>query len=77
VAADPSTRRSAGMTRSESAREANDRLARAATRLRFVSRVPFVCECSNPDCAEFVFLRIEDYYSDRDSPLLAEEHRIA
>src|SRR6476619_4266715 len=44
------------------ARTANDHLAETAARLRFVARVPFLCECDDPGCCEFVLLSVEDYH---------------
>jgi hypothetical protein len=49
----------------EAAREANVRIAEKAQRLRFVARVPFVCECSDPDCREFVLLLPHEYQDAR------------
>jgi hypothetical protein len=47
------------------ARQANDRIAEKAERLRFVSRVPMLCECSDPDCRKVVMVRLEDYHAIR------------
>ena len=47
------------------ARQANDRIAAKAERLRFVSRVPMLCECSDRDCRTVVMVRLEDYYAIR------------
>ena len=47
------------------ARRANDRIALKAEQLRFVSRVPMICECSAPDCRTIVMVRLEDYYEIR------------
>jgi hypothetical protein len=46
---------------SEAVREANKRIGEKAIRLHFVSRVPFVCECSDPACLEFVLLNPNEY----------------
>ena len=43
------------------ARKANDRIARKAEQLRFVSRVPMLCECSAPDCRTVVMVALDDY----------------
>ena len=43
------------------ARAANDRIAEQARRLRFVSRVPMLCECSGGDCREIVMISLRDY----------------
>jgi hypothetical protein len=42
-------------------RQANERIAAKAVGLHFVARVPFICECNDPACREFVLLRAEDY----------------
>jgi len=47
------------------ARKANDRIAVKAEQLRFVSRVPMLCECSAPDCRTIVMIALEDYYEIR------------
>jgi hypothetical protein len=46
---------------SEAVRQANERIAEKAIRLRFVARVPFICECDDPDCVEFIPLHPRDY----------------
>ncbi len=59
------------------ARQANDRIADKAERLRFVSRVPMICECSDPDCRAVVMVRLEDYRAirrDGDAILTAPGH---
>ena len=43
------------------AREANDRIAEKAEQLRFVSRVPMLCECSAPECRTIVMIALDDY----------------
>jgi hypothetical protein len=48
------------------AREANDRIAEKAARLRFVSRVPMLCECSTPSCRTVVMVSLTDYHALRD-----------
>lgn len=63
------------MDRPERARRSNARVARAAIRLRFVSRVPFLCECGEPDCTELVLLRLDQYEQARSAPILAPGHR--
>jgi hypothetical protein len=47
------------------ARQANDRIAEKAERLRFVSRVPMLCECTDRDCRTIVMVRLADYYAIR------------
>jgi len=48
-------------SRAMDARKANDRIAARAEQLRFVSRVPMLCECSAADCRTIVLLSLEDY----------------
>lgn len=43
------------------ARKANDRIADKAEQLRFVSRVPMLCECSAPSCRTVVMVGLDDY----------------
>jgi hypothetical protein len=50
------------------ARQANDRIAEKAERLRFVSRVPMLCECTDRDCRKVVMVRLEDYHAIRRDP---------
>jgi hypothetical protein len=59
------------------ARKANDRIAEKADQLRFVSRVPMLCECSTPDCRAVVMVALGDYREIRrteDSFLTAPGH---
>jgi hypothetical protein len=42
-------------------RLANDRIADKAERLRFVSRVPMLCECSSPACRTIVMVSLEEF----------------
>ena len=59
------------------ARKANDRIARKAEQLRFVSRVPMLCECSDPVCRTIVMVSLEDFYEIRlteDSFITAPGH---
>lgn len=46
---------------SQTVRAANKRIAEKALRLRFVSRIPFICECSDSRCQEFVLLFPHEY----------------
>ncbi len=43
------------------ARKANDRIAEKAEQFRFVSRVPMLCECSEPGCRTIVMVSLGDY----------------
>jgi hypothetical protein len=59
------------------ARKANDRIAQKAEQLRFVSRVPMLCECSRPECRSIVMVALEDYRDIRrteDAFLVAPGH---
>ena len=58
------------------ARKANDRIALKAEQLRFVSRVPMLCECSTPDCRTIVMLALPDFYEIRleGGSVIAAEH---
>ncbi|HEY7421049.1 MAG TPA: hypothetical protein VH541_03485 [Gaiellaceae bacterium] len=59
------------------ARKANDRIAAKAEQLRFVSRVPMLCECSAPGCRTIVMVALSDYREIRateDSFLTAPGH---
>lgn len=59
------------------ARKANDRIAEKAEQLRFVSRVPMLCECSAPDCRTVVMVALHEYREIRrseDSVLTAPGH---
>lgn len=64
-------------TRSENAFEANERLARTAAALHFVSRVPMFCECSDPRCRALALITVDRYREVRADPTLcltAAEH---
>jgi hypothetical protein len=59
------------------ARKANDRIADKAEQLRFVSRVPMLCECSRPGCRTIVMVSLDDYREIRrteDSFFIAPGH---
>jgi hypothetical protein len=49
------------------ARRANDRIAAKAEQLRFVSRVPMLCECTDPACRTIVLIALVDYHAIRRS----------
>jgi hypothetical protein len=53
--------------RAMDARKANDRIAEKAEQLRFVSRVPMLCECTDPACRTIVMIALGDYYAIRGS----------
>lgn len=50
------------------ARAANDRIAEKAVLLRFVSRVPMLCECSDRSCRKVMMIGLQDYYETRRDP---------
>src|SRR3954449_13069839 len=50
-----------GGARAMDARKANDRIAVKAEQLRFVSRVPMLCECSTPGCRTVVMVGLDEY----------------
>ncbi len=59
------------------ARKANDRIAAKAEQLRFVSRVPMLCECSAVGCRTVVMVSLDDYRAIRrteDSFITAPGH---
>jgi hypothetical protein len=56
-----------GGARAMDARKANDRIAEKAEQLRFVSRVPMICECAEPTCRTIVMIALGDYYAIRRS----------
>jgi hypothetical protein len=51
-------------------RSANERMQRAARSHHFdaTQRVPFLCECADPDCREIVMLSLLDYEAVRAHP---------
>jgi hypothetical protein len=63
-----------GPSRSQRARASNERIARAAIRLHFLSPVPFLCECDDHDCAELVLLLLDDYERARPRAITAPGH---
>ncbi len=74
MAINPVPRTSEVSSRSERVRASNEKLARAAARLRFVSRVPFLCECDSDDCRELVLLSLEDFGRARSGTITAPGH---
>ena len=65
---------------SEAAREANQEIAAKALRLHFLARVPFICECSDPDCRAFLLLLPQQYADARSRPgsyLTLPDHNVA
>jgi hypothetical protein len=69
----------ARLLRSDDARRANERIAERAEALRVVSRVPMLCECSDPGCEALFLVALDAYAAARADPLVyltAPEHRI-
>jgi hypothetical protein len=62
------TRERAEGDRALDARAANDRIAEKAEQLRFISRVPMMCECSDSDCRGIVMVWPEEYRALRQDP---------
>jgi hypothetical protein len=44
-------------------RDANRQIAQTAKRLRFVSRVPLICECDRPGCVALMMIPPETFAS--------------
>lgn len=55
------------LSRSEEVRTSNDHIAERAVRLHFVSRVPMLCECSDPSCRSILLIGLERYDELRDA----------
>ena len=49
------------LSRSEEVRSSNDHIAERARRLRFVSRMPMLCECSDPRCRHIFLIDLDGY----------------
>src|SRR6476619_3513429 len=62
------TRERAEGDRALDARAANDRIAEKAEELRFISRVPMMCECSASACRKLVMVALDDYRAIRRDP---------
>ena len=50
------------------ARAGNDRVADKAEQLRFLSRVPMLCECEDPNCRAVVMIALSEYREIRRQP---------
>ena len=63
---------------SDDAYVANERLARAAEDLRFVSRIPMFCECEDDRCEALILITLDHYREAREKRLFltAPGHRI-
>lgn len=65
------------LSRSEEVRRSNDHIAARAVQFRFVSRVPMLCECSNPQCQEFVLIQLDRWEElEKQGFLTAPNHRV-
>jgi hypothetical protein len=67
------------VSRSEEVRVGNDRIAERAEQLRFVSRVPMLCECGDAACSQIVLIGLAEYRQLRNDGrryLTAPEHRL-
>jgi hypothetical protein len=65
--------------RPEEIRAGNERIAERAKQLRFVSRVPMLCECDDPACNQIVLIRLDAYEQvrrDRRRYLTAPDHTL-
>jgi hypothetical protein len=49
-------------------RRANEQISAAARQLAFPGLVPFVCECADPACVDFVRLSLATYAQIRQNP---------
>lgn len=61
-------------------RDANEDIAGTAAALRVDVAVPFICECADPTCKEFIRLPLDDYEEIRAHPrrfLNAPGHHVA
>lgn len=65
--------------RAANARAANERIARRAQELRFVSPVPLLCECDDPGCHDIIPIDLDSYHDIRADPrryLTAPGHQL-
>jgi hypothetical protein len=49
-------------------REANERIEQAAVEYAVDGSLPFICECSDPNCVEILRLKLPDYEAVRATP---------
>ena len=65
------------LSRSEEVRSSNEHIADRAVRLRFVSRVPMLCECGDPRCQMIMLIGLARYHQLRESGFItAPDHTI-
>lgn len=57
-------------------RTANDRIGVRAETLRFMSRVPMICECHDPSCDTLVLIDLESFHALRAAgmPIMVDGH---
>jgi len=48
-------------TRTSAVRASNDHIAARAEALHFMSRVPLLCECEDPECGALVLVSLDDF----------------
>ena len=49
-------------------REENEKIQATADALALLDRIPFVCECPDPDCSDVVWLTYDEYEAIRQHP---------
>ena len=49
-------------------RDANERIAESARELSLTGRAPFICECRDEHCRQFMPLGLDEYDAARESP---------
>jgi hypothetical protein len=49
-------------------RKANEGISEVAEAAEFPHRVPFICECADPDCREMVLMTLQEYAAVRQDP---------
>ena len=50
-------------------RDANEKIAKAASEYELVEKVPFICECATESCTEIVRLSLAEYEGVRSVPM--------
>jgi len=48
-------------------RSANERIAESAVEYEMGERIPFICECADPDCTQIVQLSLHEYEAVREN----------
>jgi hypothetical protein len=49
-------------------REANEKIEAAADNMELIARIPFICECADPNCMEIIHLSQDEYEAVRQHP---------